>query len=143
MGDISSEQINEAIEEVMLEEIQTLKVGLEDWKRVAQEWANENLSVSKRLVEAEVAVETLRSELARTNAERVSWQARAELAISALAVCREERRVERLASKADAQDLVEREREARAEAERLRARLAEWERCCETPGGCAPREEKA
>ena len=64
MGEISDEELHDVVEEVMLEEIQTLRVGLEDWKKVAQDWATENLATAKRLVEAEVEVERLRAEVA-------------------------------------------------------------------------------
>lgn len=69
MGDLDDHKVRDAImesmEEVMMEEIQTLRVGLEDWKRVAQEWATENLVTTKKLVEAEVEVATLRAEVER------------------------------------------------------------------------------
>ena len=52
MGEISDEELHDVVEEVMLEEIQTLRVGLEDWKQVASDWATENLATAKRLVEA-------------------------------------------------------------------------------------------
>lgn len=69
MGDLDDHKVRDAImesmEEAMMEEIQTLRVGLEDWKRVAQEWATENLVTTKKLVEAEVEVATLRAEVER------------------------------------------------------------------------------
>jgi polyhydroxyalkanoate synthesis regulator phasin len=71
MGEISDEELRDVVEEVMLEEIQTLRVGLEDWKKVAQDWAKENLATAKRLVEAEVEVERLRAEVERLR-EKVS-----------------------------------------------------------------------
>ena len=56
MGDITDEELHDVVEEVMIEEIQTLRVSVEDWKKVAQDWAKEHLATAKRLVEAEVAL---------------------------------------------------------------------------------------
>jgi|GEM_PF-4509402 len=65
MGDITDEELHDVVEDVMLEEIQTLRVSVEDWKKVAQDWAKENLATTMRAIEAEAALAAARAELER------------------------------------------------------------------------------